>query len=151
MQKTSFIGFLLMRNIVKVISFILLLSFCTEKKYSPFYFILGSHLRSGLNRPEKVKNVQVVYNVQLLSVQIKWDPSIDPDTKQVVPYYLVYLYYEYPKPEQYYDKKYLLDITNTPQYTLFTGTFVGTLFFIITAYDLGAESEISDIIRVDVP
>jgi|GEM_PF-2990119 hypothetical protein len=140
-----------MRNIVRIISLILLLSFCTEKKYSPLYFILGSHLRSGLNRPEKVKNIQVDYNVSLLSVELKWDPSIDPDTKQVVPYYFIYLYYEYPKPEQYYDKKYLLDITNIPQYTLFTGTFVGTLFFIITAYDLGAESEISDIIRVDVP
>ncbi len=150
MQKTSFIGFQLMKNIV-IISLILSISFCTEKKYSPFYFIFGNYLRSGFNRPEKVKNVQVNYNIQLLSVELKWDSSIDPDTKQVVPYYFIYLYYEYPKPEQYYDKKYLLNITNIPQYTLFTGTFVGTLFFIITAYDLGAESEISEIIRVDVP
>ncbi|GIX42365.1 MAG: hypothetical protein KatS3mg129_2098 [Leptospiraceae bacterium] len=125
--------------------------FCTEKKYSPYYYILFSHLRSGLNRPEKIKNIQANYDINILTLELQWDPSIDPDTNQFVPYYFIYLYYEYPKPEQYYDKKYLLDITSQNQYLLYTGTFVGNLYFIITAYDLGAESEISDILKVEIP
>lgn len=151
MQKILFIGYHYMFRTIVAINLIFFSINCTEKKYSPLYYILLPHLRKGLNQPEKVKNIQVHYNFNILSVELKWDPSYDPDTKLPVPYYFIYLYYEYPQPIAYYDKKYLLDVTSETQYILYTGNFVGNLYFIITAYDLGSESEISDIIKIEIP
>ncbi len=124
---------------------------CKNKEYSPFYFVLFPYLKNGWNRPEKVKNIQINYRWDQLLIEIQWSNSVDPDTNQSVPYYFLYIYYEYPEHEQYYDKKYLLDITTENRYLFPIPRFTGVLYLIITAYDLGAESEISDIIQISIP
>lgn len=156
MQEKSYTVYLSMKFIIKnynKIIFILIffiLNSCSVKEYNPFYFVLLSHLRKGWNQPEKVTNIQAVYDPSSLSLELSWDPSIDPDTNQYVYYYYIYLYYEYPQYQLYYDKKYLLDITTQTRYRLNMGSFRGYLYFIITAYDFGSESEISEIIKIQV-
>ncbi len=156
MQEKFYIVYQFMKPIIriwKVILFIFLIYFlnsCSEKKYNSFYYILFSYLRAGWNQPEKVNNIQVYYNPSLLSIELTWDPSKDPDTNQYVEYYFIYLYYEYPQYQQFYDKKYLLDITTETRYRLYVGNFRGILYFIITAYDFGSESEISEIVQIQV-
>lgn len=152
MQEKFYIVYQFMRFTTKLIYKILILILinCTNKEFEPYYYILNSHLRSGFNKPEKVKNIQVNYEPDLFIIELRWDPSRDPDTNQNVLYYYIYLYYEYPQYQHYYDKKYLFDITTETQYSFNTGSFRGFLYFIITAFDSGSESEISEIIQIRV-
>lgn len=124
---------------------------CTNKKYPEYYFILFSFMRNGLNQPEKVQNIQIKFIREILSLEITWNPSRDPDTNQYVPYYYIYVYFEYPSQDMLYDKKYLLDIVNDTKYVFFVQDFRGILYFMITAYDLGSESQPSEIIEFKVP
>ncbi|MCS7204787.1 MAG: hypothetical protein NZ853_03740 [Leptospiraceae bacterium] len=139
----------LINSLVMAILGIMILS-CKIKTYPTYYYLLFPYLREGLNRPEKVRNIQVKKQDYLI-VEITWEPSKDPELNRNVPYYFIYLYYEYPKENLFYDKKYLFDIVSEPKYVLFLGNFRGSIFLVITAYDLGAESEVSDIIKIDQP
>lgn len=151
MQEILSIGSLYMKKILINIFIIFILFSCSNKKYPEYYYILFSFLRNGLNQPEKVKNIQIQFRSEILSLEITWDPSRDPDTNLYVPYYFIYVYFEYPSKDMFYDKKYLLDIVNDTKYVFFVQDFRGILYFMITAYDLGSESQPSDIIEFKVP
>lgn len=124
---------------------------CKTKEYNSFYYILLPYLRNGFQQPEKVQNIQIQYKPEIFSLEITWSPSLDPDTNQYVPYYFIYLYYEYPTFDLFYDKKYLIEITSETESLLLVRDFRGILYFVITAYDLGSESAPSEIVSFRVP
>ncbi len=140
-----------MKNIAIKILFLILFFSCNVKTYDPYYYILFPYLRKGFNQPERVEEIQIQYKWEILSLELKWRPSRDPDTNSYVPYYFIYLYFEYPTRELLYDKKYLIDITSNTEYILFLGDFRGVLYFMITSYDLGSESQPSEIIEFRIP
>lgn len=141
-----------MKNIInKLFLLIVFILSCKTKTYNSYYYLLFPYFRKGFQQPEKVEEIQIQYIWEVLSIEITWKPSTDPDTNSYVPYYFIYLYFEYPTRDLLYDKKFLLDITSDTKYFLFLRNFRGILYFMITAYDLGAESPPSEIIEFRVP
>ncbi len=153
---TFYTGYPYIMNIkIKFLVFLVFLS-CSPNRYDTYYFLIHPYLREGLEQPTKVENIKIKLNPDNLTVEFNWDPSIDPDTYRNPQYYFIYIYFIKPEPEDYYNKKYLYNFVNTNYYYEFYSTFLGGFFAgkfycIITAYDFGAESPISDIIEVQIP
>lgn len=95
-------------------------------------------LRGGWTRPQAPASLTARYSPTTTTLNLNWTGSLDPETGQPNVTYNIYAY-ETP-PREYYRIQDLLDTTPLTSYYRQVDPFTGTLYFVVTAFDGGAES-----------
>jgi hypothetical protein len=136
-----------------LICFILIASIATNpgcgspNSVSPYLYLLIPNLRAGQARPTTPGDLTGSYDMMIPGIRLKWNPSLDPDTNQRVPFYNIYLYPDGP-PQKYYENKNLYDITNRNEYIIPSAPPPTNLYFVVTGFDGLAESLPSNIVTI---
>lgn len=95
-------------------------------------------LRAGWSRPAAPSSLTARYTVSTNLLALTWTGSLDPDTGQPNVAYRIYVY-ELP-PREFYRAQDLLATTTVQAYYRTLEPAAGTLYFVVTAHDGGAES-----------
>ncbi len=124
-----------------------LITSCDRAHTVPQSYFLLPILRNGWNRPSAPSNLHARYSVSLDLLTLDWTGSLDPDTGLPNVVYNIYGY-ELP-PREYYRPQDLLDTTTAMSYFTRVSRFTGTLYFVVTASDGGAESLPSNVAQME--
>jgi len=116
----------------------LLLVHCAPARPVSEAAFLIPFLRGGWTRPEAPRSLTARYSLSTTTLNLNWTGSLDPETGLPNVIYNIYAY-ETP-PKEYYRPQDILDATSLASYYRQIDPFTGTLYFVVTAFDGGAES-----------
>lgn len=102
-------------------------------------FVVAPWLIQGGGRPNAPQNLRVSYNAFAQAIDLAWEPAIDPALGIPVYEYRIYLYLDAP-PRDYYREGDLFDTSAVNFYSVESDPFSGALYFVVTAWNGGAES-----------
>ncbi|MBL8019672.1 MAG: fibronectin type III domain-containing protein [Leptospirales bacterium] len=132
---------------VAVVLLSILIANCDQARTVPPTYFLLPLLRGGGVRPATPTNLQAIHFLTAQTLVITWTGSLDPDTGQPNVVYRIYAY-EVP-PKEYYR---IQDLQGTTPLTTITARqepFIGTQYFVVTAFDGAAESLPSQTCRLE--
>ncbi|HNJ35206.1 MAG TPA: hypothetical protein PK881_13250 [Leptospiraceae bacterium] len=127
--------------------FLLLALGCDRAHTTPPGQFLLPLLRSGGARPTTPTNLRTRYAASISALTMDWVGSIDPDTGLPNVVYSIYAY-ELP-PREYYRRQDILATTTLTSYYQSADHFTGSLYFVVTAFDGGAESLPSNVAQLE--
>ncbi len=150
----------IMRILSGILALLLFVSCQKPDTIPPYYFILFPLLRKGYrDRPTQPVNLQASYQPVFQTINLQWNPSMDPGFNIPVQYYRIYIY-TYGPPTEYYrnqDRLSMVISSTLPQYdspvpfySLSSSPFSGSVYFVVTGYDLSAESLPSSAVRLSL-
>lgn len=115
---------------------------------SPFYYLVFP-LKEGLERPTTPQDLQVEYRILFQELYLEWTGSTDPDLQIPIGLYRIYVYTQGP-PTVFYQEQDLMAETALTFHSVLSGAFTGTLYFVVTASDGGAESYPSNVAQLNL-
>ncbi|MBX7057984.1 MAG: fibronectin type III domain-containing protein [Leptospirales bacterium] len=113
---------------------------CQQPQTTPeWQFILAPWLIEGGGRPATPQHLSASYDPYAEAINLRWDLALDPAAGIPVYEYRIYLYLDGP-PQDFYRAGDLLDRSAVNFYSVEASPFTGTLYFVVTAWNGGAES-----------